>query len=93
MIKSFRDNRTRWLFEGRRGDRKWQSFEKVARRKLLMLDAAESLQDLKAPPNNRLEALVRDRTGQHAIRINDQYRVCFIWEDGHAWQVEIEDYH
>ncbi len=93
MIKSFRDNKTQALFESGRGDKKWQSFERVARRKLLLLDAASTLHDLKAPPNNRLEALKGDREAQHAIRINDQYRVCFIWSDGHSYDIEITDYH
>lgn len=93
MIKSFRDNRTEALFNTGHGDRKWRSFERVARRKLLLVDAALSLHDLKAPPNNKLEALKRERAGQHAIRINDQYRVCFRWADGHAYDVEVTDYH
>ena len=93
MIKNFRDRRTEVLFHGSVGDKKWQSFERVARRKLKMVNAATTLHDLKAPPNNRLEALARDRVGQHSIRINDQYRVCFRWTDGHAYDVEIVDYH
>ena len=93
MIKSFRDNRTEALFQSGQGDKKWQSFERVARRKLLMVDAASSLRDLKSPPANKLEALKDDRTGQHAIRINGQYRVCFVWADGNAHNVEVVDYH
>ena len=93
MIKSFRDRRTEDLFNNGDGDRKWASFKRVARRKLLMVHAATSLNDLKAPPNNKLEALTRDRKGQHAIRINDQYRICFEWKDGHPHKVEIVDYH
>jgi len=93
MIKSFRDRRTEALFAEGRGDRKWQRFAKVARRKLVMVNAAERLSDFKAPPANRLEVLVGDRAGQHAIRINEQYRVCFRWIDGHAYDVEIVDYH
>jgi len=62
-------------------------------RKLVMLDAAESLQDLRVPPGNRLEKLSGDRKGQHSIRINDQWRICFEWRDGDAYQVEIADYH
>jgi proteic killer suppression protein len=65
----------------------------VARRKLLMLDGAYSLLDLASPPANRLEALKGNRRGQHSIRINDQWRVCFVWRDGHAHDVEIIDYH
>jgi len=62
-------------------------------RKLVMLDSAESLQDLRVPPGNRLEKLSGDRKGQHSIRINDQWRICFEWRDGDAYQVEIGDYH
>jgi proteic killer suppression protein len=65
----------------------------VAKRKLQMVDAAAKLDDLKVPPGNRLHALTGDRKGQHAIRINDQYRVCFAWKDGNAYEVEITDYH
>ena len=93
MIKSFRDKATDELFHQRGCHRKWLSFQRVAYRKLLMVNAAASLHDLKSPPANQLEALKRERKGQHAIRINDQYRVCFIWTDGHAEQVEIADYH
>lgn len=93
MILSFYDKETEDLFNGGRGDRRWQSFLRVARRKLLLLDAATSLHDLKSPPNNKLEALKADRLGQHAIRVNDQYRICFVWEDGNATRVEITDYH
>jgi proteic killer suppression protein len=64
-----------------------------ARKKLLMLDQAISLQDLLVPPNNRLEALKGNRAGQHSIRINDQFRVCFVWRDGDAYDVQITDYH
>ncbi len=63
------------------------------RKKLLMLDHATSLDDLRVPPNNRLEALKGDHMGQHSIRINDQFRVCFVWRDGNAYEVEIADYH
>jgi toxin HigB-1 len=62
-------------------------------KKLVMLDAAEQLDDLRVPPGNRLEKLGRDRAGQHSIRVNDQWRVCFRWKDGHAYDVEIVDYH
>lgn len=93
MIKSFRGKATANLFHGKGCDKKWRKFERVALRKLLMVHAAAGLPDLKSPPNNRLEALKKDRSGQHAIRINDQYRVCFVWNDGHTEQVEIVDYH
>jgi len=89
MIKTFRDNETEALFHEGHGDKRWQSFERIARKKLLLVDAATSLHDLKAPPNNQLEALKADREGQHSIRINDQYRVCFEWRDGHAYNVEV----
>ena len=65
----------------------------MAERKLAQLAAAQTLEFLRSPPGNRLEALSGDRAGQHSIRINDQWRVCFVWEAGHAWQVEIVDYH
>jgi proteic killer suppression protein len=93
MILSFYDRETEELFNGGRGDRRWQSFVRVARRKLLLLGAATSLHDLKSPPNNKLEALKADRLGQHAVWINDQYPLCFIWKDGNATRVEITDYH
>jgi proteic killer suppression protein len=93
MIQSFRCNWTEALFRGDGGHRRWRSFEKVARRKLLMVDGAHALLDLASPPANRLEALRGDRRGQHSIRINDQWRVCFVWRDGHAHDVEIVDYH
>jgi len=93
MIRTFRDKKAERLFNEGVGDKKWQSFQRIARRKLVMLDASESLHDLKSPPNNQLEALKRDRIGQHSIRINDQYRVCFRWKDGDAYDVEIEDVH
>lgn len=93
MIKSCKDKHTETLFSGGRGHKAWESFDKTARRKLVMLDAAVTLHDLKAPPGNKLEELKRERAGQHAIRINDRYRVCFIWRSGHAHSVEIVDYH
>lgn len=93
MIKTFRDRRSEALFQEGHGDRKWQSFERMARRKLMLVNAATSLQDLKAPPRNHLEAMKGDRKGQHSIRINDQYRVCFEWEKGNAYNVEVVDPH
>ncbi|HEX9809822.1 MAG TPA: type II toxin-antitoxin system RelE/ParE family toxin [Alphaproteobacteria bacterium] len=92
MIKGFKCADTRALFEGRR-TRKFQAIREVACRKLDMLDAAAALWDLRAPPGNRLEALKGDRSGQHSIRVNDQYRICFVWKDGNAEDVEIVDYH
>jgi len=91
MIKSFRDKETEKLFHTGKS-RKYSNFLSVALRKLDMVEAAVTLNDLRIPPANRLEALKGDRTGQHSIRINDQYRLCFIWSDG-AENVEIIDYH
>lgn len=92
MIKSFRDSDTERLYRRQRV-RRFEAVERVALRKLAMLDAAVDLRDLASPPANRLEALRGDRQGQHSIRINDQWRVCFVWENGDAYDVEITDYH
>lgn len=92
MIRSFADKATAQLFNGT-CPRQWQSVRKSAERKLVMLDAATSLEFLRAPPGNRLEALKGDRKGQHSIRINDQWRVCFTWKDGDVFDVSIVDYH
>ena len=92
MIQSFRDEDARELFETGRS-RRWKNIQAVALRKLDYLDQAASLNDLKAPPGNRLEALSRDRDGQHSIRINDQYRICFMWTKYGAHDVEITDNH
>lgn len=92
MIRSFACKDTERLFDDYRV-RRFQAFETVARRKLKMLDDATRLDDLAALPGNRLEALRGDRQGQHSIRINDQYRICFGWRDGDAYHVEIVDYH
>lgn len=93
MIKSFRDRDTERLAE-RLPVRRWSSdLQHVALRKLRMLDAAETLDDLRVPPGNRLERLRGDRAQQHSIRINDQWRICFRWRSGDAYDVEIVDYH
>ncbi|MEG6506731.1 type II toxin-antitoxin system RelE/ParE family toxin [Nitratidesulfovibrio sp. 1201_IL3209] len=92
MIASFRCKETRAIFEGT-PTRRFSAFTSVALRKLDMLDAAACLDDLRIPPANRLEALKGDRQGQHSIRINDQWRICFAWRDGAAHEVEIVDYH
>jgi len=92
MIRSFRDPRTASLFNDEDVPR-FRAIERVARRKLLFLNQAQRLEDLKVPPGNRLEALKGDRKGQHSIRINDQWRICFRWRDGDAFDVEIVDYH
>lgn len=91
-IKSFADADTQALF-GRQRVRRWVNIEAVALRKLAMLNRAAVLDDLRIPPGNRLEALQGDRKGQHSIRVNDQWRVCFVWHGGHATQVHIVDYH
>jgi proteic killer suppression protein len=92
MIRSFRDAATGRLFAAEDVPR-FRGIERQASRKLLLLDAASVLNDLRQPPGNRLEALKGDRRGQHSIRINDQWRICFVWYDGSAEQVEIVDYH
>jgi toxin HigB-1 len=92
VIASFRSEETQQLHE-RQSSRRFQPFERIALRKLRMLHAAKALQDLASPPGNRLEALRGDRVGQHSIRINDQWRICFVWKDGNAYDVEIVDYH
>ena len=92
MIRSFKCKRTEALYEGQ-GVAEFQAFKAVALRKLDMLDAATRLTDFRAPPGNRLEALKGGRRGQHSIRINDQWRICFVWRDGGAELVEIVDYH
>jgi len=93
MIKSFRNKETEALFKRTRCYRKWRTFERVASRKLVMVHAAKVLDDLRCPPGNRLESMKGDRLGQHSIRINNQFRVCFAWHGGDAYHVEIVDYH
>lgn len=93
MIKSFRCRGTEALFNRERTRRFGADVERAALRKLLMIDAASALDSLRIPPGNRLEALKGARTGQHSIRINSQWCVCFVWRDGHAYEVEIVDYH
>jgi len=92
MIRTFRDKDTEKIFR-RQFSKRFQAIAGVAKRKLDHLNAATSLQDLAAIPGNQLEALKRDRAGQHSIRINDQFRICFLWKDGDAFEVEITDYH
>jgi toxin HigB-1 len=93
VIKSFRDADTGRLFE-RVPVRRWPiGLRRSALRKLLMLDAAGSLADLRVPPGNRLGKLSGDRAGQHSIRVNDQWRICFRWKAGDAYDVELVDYH
>ena len=92
MIESFRGKDTQTLFEGKRVKR-FANMEAIAQRKLQQLDSASTLEFLRSPPGNRLEALAGDRAGQHSIRINGQFRLCFVWKDGNARDVEIVDYH
>jgi proteic killer suppression protein len=93
MIRSFRDAETEKLFDRQKSRRIPPDLLRIALRKLVVLDAAQSLQDLRLPPGNRLEKLTADREGQHSIRINNQWRICFVWKDGSAEDVEIVDYH
>ena len=92
MIRSFKCKHTKTLSKGKRVKR-FVNFENVARRKLRQLEIANHLEDLRVPPGNRLEALKGDRSGQHSIRINDQWRICFFWTNAGAEDVEIVDYH
>lgn len=92
MIQSFHCKYTQELFEG--GEpRQFRAFKDIAIRKLTQLDAAQTLEFLRSPPENRLESLKGDRKGQYSIRINDQYRVCFVWRESGPMNVEIVDYH
>lgn len=92
MIKSFKCKDTEALFNDVLTPR-FRAIERPARRKLLYLHRAKVLEDLRQPPGNHLEALKADRKGQHSIRINDQWRICFVWSDGDVYDVEIVDYH
>jgi proteic killer suppression protein len=91
MIRSFKCRDTELLFRRER-PRRFRSIEQVALRKLLQIEAADRLEDLRVPPGNRLEKLAGDRAGAYSIRVNDQWRICFRWDNG-AWDVEIADYH
>jgi len=92
MIKNFKYNDTEKIYNQKRS-KKFGNISRVALRKLIMLDAASNLEDLKIPPANRLEALRGNRLGQYSIRINDQWRICFKWQGNDAHSVEIVDYH
>lgn len=92
MIGSFKDDEAEAIFN-RRNSRRYSRLSRIILRKLLAIEAAIALDKLQAPPGNHLEALKGDRLGQHSIRINDQYRICFVWKDEHAEDIEITDYH
>ncbi len=93
MIVSFGDADTKLLWETGRSRRIPANLRRVALRKLMILNAALDLENLPVPPNNRLEVLTQDRKGQHSIRVNDQYRICFAWKAGNAFDVEVPGYH
>ena len=93
MIRSFADKEAAKIFSRQRSRRLPSDIQRAARRKLDILDAAEALHDLRIPPSNRLEKLYGDRKHQHSVRINDQWRICFTWQQGDAYDVEIVDYH
>jgi toxin HigB-1 len=93
MILSFADENTRRIFHAEVVLSLPEEIQRVARRKLIYLDEADNIKDLAAPPGNRLHALRGSRAGQHSIRINEQWRVCFLWRPPHAYDVEITDYH
>jgi toxin HigB-1 len=93
VIKSFRDKDTRRLFERERVSRWSPVLQRTALRKLLIIDAADELDDLRIPPGNRLEKLTGNRVGSFSIRVNEQWRICFEWRGGDAYDVEVTDYH
>ena len=93
MINDFANPETERLFARERVRRFPSQLHRVMLRKLVAVDAAERLEDLRVPPGNRLEKLHGDRAGQHSIRVNDQWRICFRWQEGNAYEVEIVDYH
>jgi toxin HigB-1 len=93
VIKSFKNKKTAKIFRRERSKKLPHDIQQIALRKLRMLHRAQSLQDLRVPPSNHLEKLSGDRAGQYSIRINDQWRICFVWLDQDAYDVEIVDYH
>ena len=93
MIHNFKDKETQKIFERQRSRKFPSNIQQVALRKLRMLNRAETLQDLRIPPANRLERLKGDRDGQYSIRVNDQWRLCFEWKEGESFNVELVDYH
>jgi proteic killer suppression protein len=93
MIRTFADPETERIFRGKRSRKLPPDIQGRALAKLALIDAAEQIEDLRNPPSNRLHALSGDRAGQHSVSINRQWRICFSWKDGHAYDVEIVDYH
>jgi proteic killer suppression protein len=93
VIKNFKDREAASIFNGKTSRRIPNDIQRIAARKLEMLAAATVLDSLRVPPGNRLEKFSGDRAGQHSIRINQQWRICFVWQDGDAYDVEIVDYH
>jgi toxin HigB-1 len=93
MIKAFKDKEAEKVFQGRFSRKLPQDIQRVAERKLIMLHQSATLRDLRVPPSNRLEVLKGNRTGQYSIRINDQWRICFVWREDGVYDVEIVDYH
>jgi len=93
VIKSFKDKETEKVYFRERSAKLPGDIQQIALRKLRMINNAQNIHDLRIPPSNRLEKLSSDRTGQYGIRINDQWRICFIWKDNNAYDVEITDYH
>ena len=93
MIKSFKSKETQKLFQRQFSRKLPPEIHRIARKKLEVLDASETIQDLRIPPSNHLEKLSKERKGQHSIRVNDQWRICFEWREGNAYNVEILDYH
>ena len=93
MIKSFKNKETEKVYSREGSSKLPRDIQQVALRKLRMVNNAKNLNDLRIPPANRLEKLIGDRAGQHSIRINDQWRICFTWQEGDASDVEITDYH
>lgn len=93
MIKTFADSDTERIFRGLRPRKIPIQIRERASRKLILINAIETLQELRVPPGNRLEKLKGDRAGQHSIRIKDQWRICFVWREGNAFEVEVTDYH
>lgn len=93
MMESFRDKETKKIFQRKYSKKFPVNIQKLALRKLIMLDNAENINDLRVPPGNRLEKLSGDRKGEHSIRINDQYRICFMMDKSNIYNVEITDYH